>query len=108
MTVLKRDRSESKTDLVAALEDLIPLLEDEGEEAAAADLKTAAAALRAAAAGSAEEKKSIEQVIDAFEGDHELMAYTHKREGNVSQWTIAEQLFNASTRVISLARRFKR
>lgn len=107
MTVIKRSRSDSSADLVAALEDLIPLLKDQREHEAADALKSAAAALQKAKPGTEEHRAAVEAVVDAFEGEHELMAYTIQRESSVGQWTEVEQLANASSRVISLARRMQ-
>lgn len=44
-------------------------------------------------------------IVDAFEGEHELMAYTFQRDNAAGQWTAAEVLSQASARVLSLARR---
>lgn len=105
MTVIKRSRQDSTSDLVVAIENLIPLLKDQDEADAAVDLERAAKALRGARAGSKEFVAAIAKVIDAFEGEHELMAYTHQREGSGGQWTEAEVLSQASARVLTLARR---
>jgi hypothetical protein len=107
MTVIKRSRADSSADLISAIEDLIPLLKDQREHDAADALKGAAVALRKAKLGTSEHKTAVESVIDAFEGEHELMAYTIQRESSAGQWTEVEQLANASSRVISLARRMQ-
>ena len=52
------------------------------------------------------QKAAIEAIIDAFEGDHELIAYTHQRDSR--EWTEVEELSQASSRVITLARRMHR
>ncbi|MFW7378187.1 MAG: hypothetical protein ACOH5I_05240 [Oligoflexus sp.] len=106
MTIIKRDRKSTSHDLVQAIERLCWLLEDQKEEEAVQDLRAAAAELEKSEAGSASQKAAVEKIIDAFEGDHELMAYTHQREG--SQWTEVEELSSASSRVLSLARRMMR
>ena len=106
MTVIKRSRADSSADLISAIEDLIPLLKDQREHDAADALK-GAVALRKAKLGTSEHKTAVESVIDAFEGEHELMAYTIQRESSAGQWTEVEQLANASSRVISLARRMQ-
>lgn len=105
MTVLRRDRKGTSADLVAAIEKLMPLLLAQDEEDAVAALKAVAEQLRTATSSSPEEREAIDKIIDAYEGDHELMAYTHQREGN--QWTAAEELSHASSRVLSLARRMR-
>jgi hypothetical protein len=105
MTVIKRSRSDSSSDLVSALQDLIPLLKDQKEHDAANALKEAMEALRKAKPGAPDHKAAVEAIVEAFEGEHELMAYTIQRESSVGQWTEVEQLASASSRVISLARR---
>ena len=106
MTVIKRSRQDSSADLVAAIEVLIPLLKDQKENEAAADLAEAAETLKSAKAQSDTHKAAIAKVIDAFEGDHELIAYTFQRDTG-GQWTEVEELSQASARVLSLARRMQ-
>lgn len=105
MTVIKRDRNATKSDLLQAIEKLCPLLLDQGEKDAVEDLKNAATELRGAGDGSESANEAIEKIIDAFEGDHELMAYTMTRD--TKEWTAAEELSVASSRVLSLARRMQ-
>ena len=105
MTVLKRDRKSSASDLVQALDKLIPLLASQNEDEAIKALTAAAEKLRKAESGSKDEREAVEAIVDAFEGEHELMAYTFQRDSN--QWTEAEELSHASSRVITLARRIK-
>lgn len=104
-STIKRDRSSTKKDLVEALKPLIELLELQDEAEAAKDLKAASDALAKSELKSAEMAKAVKQIIGAFEGDHELIAYTLQRDGE--QWTDAEQLSQASSRVLSLARRLR-
>jgi len=106
MTVIKRDKSASGADLMKALDQFIVLLRNQKEEDAANDLAAARETLATVEIGSVEHKAAIRIVIDAFEGDHELMAYTHARDSG-GQWTEAEELSLASTRVLSLAKRFR-
>lgn len=106
MTIIKRDRQSTSQDLVNAVDKLCVLLQDQKETEAIADLQVAATQLKKAQTGSAEQRNAVSQIIDAFEGDHELIAYTHQREG--SQWTEVEELSQASSRVLSLARRMMR
>lgn len=106
MTVIKRDRQASTADLVKAIEALNSLLSDQGEEDAISALTEAMETLRKAAPGTPGHKEAIDTVIDAFEGEHELMAYTHQR-ANATDWTEAEELSQASARVLSLARRMR-
>jgi hypothetical protein len=104
--IIKRDRQTSSADLVAAIEILNPLLEEQEEDEAVAHLKKATATLKTAAIGSDGYKAAIEDVLDAFEGDFELSAYTHSRKDS-KEWGVAEQLTVASCRVLNLARRMK-
>ena len=106
MTVIKRSRQDSTADLVSAIEALVPLLKDQKETDAAADLTEAAEALRTAKAQSDAHKAAVAKIIDAFEGDHELIAYTFQRDTG-GQWTEVEELSQASARVLSLARRMQ-
>jgi hypothetical protein len=106
MTVIKRDRKDSAADLVTAIEKLNPLLEAQGEKDAVADLKMAGDSLRKSTVGTKQFQEAIDSVIDAFEGDHELMAYTLQRQ-NAGEWSEAEELVIASCRVLNLARRMK-
>lgn len=106
MTVIKRDRKDSAADLVAAIDKLNPLLAEQSEHDAVIDLKKIAADLKRSQVGTDAFKSAIDQLIDAFEGDHELIAYTHQRK-DTSEWTPAEELAIASCRVLNLARRMK-
>jgi hypothetical protein len=107
MTVIKRSRSDSTADLIAAIDALIPLLKDQNDKDATADLAEAAGALKGAKPGSEGHKAAVAKIIDCFEGDHELIAYTFQRESSAGQWTEIEELSQASARVISLARRMQ-
>lgn len=106
MTVIKRDRKDSAADLVAAIDKLNPLLAEQGDHDAVIDLKKVSAELKRSQVGTDGFKHAIDQLIDAFEGDHELIAYTHQRKDS-SEWTPAEELAIASCRVLNLARRMK-
>lgn len=107
MAVVKRDKSASTGDLIRAIDKLIPLLQDQKEDEASATLAAAAKSLGGAAPGTKDHKDAIESIIDAFEGDCELIAYTFQRQGNDTEWTEADQLSQASSRVLTLARRMK-
>ena len=106
MTIIKRDRKDSALDLVAAIDKLNPLLAEQGEHDAVIDLKKISGDLKRSQVGTDGFKSAIESLIDAFEGDHELIAYTHQRKDS-SEWTPAEELAIASCRVLNLARRMK-
>ncbi len=107
MTVIKRSRQDTTADLVAALAILVPLLKNQQEHDAATALTEAADALRKAKPGSAGHKEVVDTIVEAFEGEHELMAYTLQRDSSAGQWTEVEELSQASARVISLARRMQ-
>ncbi len=106
MTVIKRSQKDTTTDLITAIDVLIPLLRDQKEDEAVGVLATAAKALKSAKPQSAEHRQAVASVVDAFEGDHELISYTFQRD-NGSQWTEVEELSQASARVLSLARRMQ-
>jgi hypothetical protein len=105
MTVIKRKTTDSNADLIAAIEVLLPLLQGQGEHDAIASLKEALDGLREHKVGTPKHKAAIDQILDAFEGEHELKAYTFQRDSSGSQWTEVEQLSHASARVLSLVRR---
>lgn len=104
--IIKRDRKESAADLVTAIDELNPLLAEQGEDDAVSHLKKATATLKRAAIGTDDYKRAIDDVIDAFEGDLELSAYTHARKDS-KEWTAAEELTVASCRVLNLAKRMR-
>jgi hypothetical protein len=107
MTVIKRDKSDSSKDLITATQSFIELLEGEGEdEDAVADLTSAIELLQKGAPGTKEHKEAVTLIVDAFDGDHELNAYILKK-GASTEWTIADQLSEAASRVNSLARRLR-
>jgi hypothetical protein len=103
MTILKRTRKSSVSDLIKAIDKLAPLLLDQGETEAAECLQNAAENLQLNLENQPGQKDAIRQIVEAFEGEHELMAYTLQRGGD--QWTEVEKLSQASSRVISLAKR---
>lgn len=107
MTVIKRSKKSTSSDLIQAIEHLTPFLRDQKETEAADVLDAAAAKLKEASPGSAEHKEAVAEIVEAFEGEHELMAYTFQRENAENQWTEAEELSQASARVITLARRMQ-
>lgn len=88
---------------MTAIQKLVPLLKNQGDDDAAEDLSDVATALTKTTTGTSAHKALIARIIDAFEGDHELIAYTlHK---STSEWTEADALAQASSRVLNLARR---
>lgn len=106
MTVIKRNRADTTVALIQAIHKLCTLLANQDDEDAINDLRTAAEMLGQKTPDSQQRKAAIEMIIQAFEGDHELIAYTHQR--NTEQWTEVEELSQISSRVISLARRMQR
>ncbi len=106
MTIIKRDRNASTADLVKAIDALNLLLQDQGEDDAIGALSSAMEELRKSSPGTSGHKAAIDAIIEAFEGEHELMAYTHQR-ANATEWTEVEELSQASARVLSLARRMR-
>jgi hypothetical protein len=104
--IIKRERKDSAQDLVSAIDDLAPLLAEQGEHDAVAHLKSASASLKKSQIGTDAYQKAVESVLDAFDGDLELSAYTHARKDS-KEWTAAEELTVASCRVLNLARRMK-
>ncbi len=106
MTVIKRDRKQTTNELVKAIEAFVKLLRNQGEEAAVRDLNKAAALLGTSEPGTKENREAIQIVIDAFDGEHELNSYTHTRK-NTDEWTEADELSLASSRVLSLTRRMR-
>ena len=104
MSVIKRDRNSSKSDLTQSIYKLCYLLEGQKEFEAVEDLKKAASLLSDNELGSENFLNAITIIIDAFEGEHELMAYTFQRD--TDKWTEVEELANQSSRVLTLARRF--
>jgi hypothetical protein len=106
MVVIKRSRKASASELVSAIEALIPYLKGQGEDEACEDLDKAAKSLAENEYGSDAHKGAVELVIEAFDGDHELMPYTMTRDSK-GKWTEVEELSAASSRVINLARRLK-
>jgi len=107
MAIIKRSRTDSTSDLIAAIRILVPLLQDQKENDAAKALEEASLLLGKGAPGDDQHRKAVSMIVDAFEGEHELISYTYHREGSAGQWTEVEQLAEASSRVISLARRMQ-
>ena len=105
MTVIKRSRANTSQDLASAIEKLCPMLENQKEFDAVKDLRAASDIIKTAAEGTPAHRGAVDTVIDAFEGDHELMAYTHQRD--TDQWTEVEELSHQSSRVLNLARRLR-
>lgn len=106
MTVIKRDKSDSSKDLVTATLSFIELLKDEGEDDAVADLSAAIEQLKKSAPGTSQHKEAVSTIFDSFDGDHELNAYILTKSPS-AEWTLADQLSEAASRVHNLARRLR-
>ncbi len=103
--VRKRSKADSVKELQAAILEFSLLLKDEGEDPASVDLEKAGNMLISAAIDSPEFKKALAAIRDCFEGDHELIAYT-MRKAKEGEWSSADLLFLASTKVTGILRRF--
>jgi len=103
--VRKRSKVDSAAELVAAIGEFTQLLRDEGEGDAAVELEKAGNYVKATSPESPEFKQAIAAVKECFEGEHELMAYT-MRKAKDGEWTSADLLFLASTKVTGILRRF--
>jgi hypothetical protein len=106
MTVIKRDRQTTAGEFIKAIEQFVVLLRTQGEDDAIKALNSAAAQLGTCSPTSKEFRHAISLVIAAFEGDHELSAYTLTRK-SVDTWTDADDLSLASAKVLSMAKRLR-
>lgn len=104
MSVIKRARSTTLTDLIETLDRFLPLLEGQDEDEAVAELKACKELLESS--GPEQQQTALGRIVEAFDGDLELIAYTFQRDGD--QWTEVEELSHVSSRVLSLARRLLR
>lgn len=105
--VKKKNRMTSAQDLIQALQRFIELLVNQHEDDAVADLRSASQMIQENQPSSEEFGAGIKKILDAFDGEHELQAYTLRREKEESQWTEAEELYLTSANVLNLARRLK-
>jgi hypothetical protein len=106
MSVIKRDVKASTSDLGESILKFVSLLRDQGDDDACEVLLASAELLKKGAPGTESHKKAVAQIIDAFD-EYELMAYTLAPKTDAAQWTVADELCDASSRVLSLAKRFK-
>ena len=109
MTIVKKkNRTTSVSDLMAALDQFIYLLEGQDEEAAVAELKLAKEKIQENTPGTSKFQEAIQMVLEAFDGEHELQAYTIRRDkSDASNWTEVEELYLTSVSVLNLAKRLK-
>ena len=96
----------SRRKLISALEKLIFLLQDQNENSAVLDLNKVLSKF------SKEERKldksDLEELIEIFNGEHDLIVYTHASKKDSPAWGIKEELYVASTEVFSLTKRLLR
>ena len=107
MTVIRKDPRTSANELIAAIEKFIPLLRRQGnEDEAVALLSELTQKMSTQEVGSDAFSESIRAIIDSFDGDCELKAYTLK-ESDRKSWSEADEMAVISSRIYALARRFK-
>lgn len=107
MSVIRKDPRTSASELIVAIEKFIPLLRKQGNEDEAADLlRELAQKMTNQEVDSDAFSESIRAVIDSFEGDCDLKAYTLK-ESDRKSWSEADEMAVISSRIYALARRFK-
>lgn len=107
MTIRIRKPQNSMQELCIGLERFCMLLETQKEVAAVAQLREILAQLTQGVAGSLQDQ-AIEAIVEAFEGEHELAAYTLHKNKDPEVWTEADELYLASTGVWNLARRLRK
>ena len=104
-SVLKKTKQSSVNDLVTALDKFMDLLKGQKELDAVADLKIVSADLQKYQPDDNEFQSAIKLLLEAYDGDHELRAYTLRRKKADDDWTEAEDLYLASIEVLNLANR---
>ena len=107
-SVLKKTKKNSVSDLVTALNKFIHLLEGQKEFDAVKDLRTIGADLQKFQPDSEEFQSAISLLLDAYEGEHELKAYTLRRQKADDDWTEADDLYLASIEVLNLINRLSK
>ncbi len=104
--MMKKTSSSHLSELVQAIPEFCVLLEGEkGEQEAIAELKSICTELQAT--DDDKIQSQLKRLFDAFEGDHELIAYTLYKSKGDGEWTRADHLLNLSSRVLNLANRLK-
>ena len=104
MTVIKRKKTASNAQLITAMHRLCYLLEAQDEDEAIQDLKKAMDVLEKSLPGSQEHGAALKDILDAFEGEHELSAYTMRRE-SMEGWSDSEELYLSSLEVLNYVKR---
>ena len=92
---------------LVALQGFIELLKGQSEDEAVAVLEDAVSRLEQFPADSPEWSKVLGEILEAYE-EHELMAYAHRRQSTDQAWSEADELYLASTKVLTLARRLQK
>lgn len=105
VVVRKKSKEDSREELIKAIKDFMELLETEGETEAAEELESIQNVLRQENPESAGFRKAIKDLKECFEGDHELISYT-MRKSKDGEWSNADLLYLASTKVLGIMRRF--
>ena len=105
MTVRKKSPKKSSQELIEAIGQFIFFLEGQKEYDAITDLRIAATDIEKYPIGSPEFKAAVNLIIEAYENEHELSAYTISSKDSGQNWSEAEELYLASTRVLNLAKR---
>jgi hypothetical protein len=107
-SVLKKSKQSSVNDLLAALNKFMDLLEGQQEFDAVRDLKTICAALQKYKPEEEGFQSALKDLAEAYDGDHELRAYTLRRKRADDDWTEAEELYLASIEVLNLMNRLSK
>ena len=108
MTVIVRGKKDSLKELSNSLETFIPLIRSQGDTDAAIDLlKILDDLKKITSVDSPDLRPTLKALVNTFEGEHELMAYTHQRK-NAGDWTEADELSLVSLRVLNLTRQMLR
>ena len=106
VVVRKKTSQNSLAQMLTALKRFIQLLENQDEEQAIKSLHTALQDLHANPPKSKKYKTALELILSTFEEEGEgLMAYTYSRKKSGENWGEAEDLYMASTDVLSLTKR---
>ena len=108
MTIRIRKPQNSMQELCASLERFCTLLQTQKEVAAVAQLREILGQLTQKELASVLQDEAIEAIVESFEGEHELAAYTLHKTKDPEAWTEADELFLVSTEVWNLVRRLRR
>ena len=101
----KKTPEDSLTALAKQTKKFAILLRGQKEKEAAEDLLQICKTLETNKIDSEVTSKALDSLLDAFDGDHELSAYTHRRDRGEGKWGDAENLYVASTQTLNLLKR---